>query len=41
MYIQNGNAEKAMESTSDELTKVRCMLDMDKKDEAFKKLQEI
>ena len=41
MYIQNGNAEKAMESTSDELTKVRCMLDMDKKDEAFKKLQEM
>ncbi len=39
MYIQNGNAEKALESTSDELTKVRCLLDMDKKDEAFEKLQ--
>lgn len=39
MYIQNGNAEKALESTTDELTKVRCLLDMDKKNEAFEKLQ--
>ncbi len=39
MYIKSGNAEKALESTKDELTKVRCLLDMDKKDEAFEKLQ--
>ena len=41
MYIQNGNAEKALESTKDELTKVRCLLDMDKKNEAFEKLQQM
>ena len=41
MYIKNGNAEKALESTNDELTKVRCLLDMDKKDEAFEKLQQM
>lgn len=41
MYIQNGNAEKALESTNDELTKVRCLLDMDKKDEAFQKLTQL
>ncbi len=41
MYLQNGDAEKALESTKDELTKVRCLLDMDKKDEAFEKLQKL
>lgn len=41
MYIQNGNAEKALDSTTDELTKVRCLLDMDKKDEAFEKLNQM
>lgn len=41
LYIKNGNAEKAMETSNDELTKVRCLLDMDKKDEAFEKLQKL
>ena len=41
LYLQNGNAEKAIESTKDELTKVRCLLDLDKKDEAFEKLQQM
>ena len=41
LYLQNGNAEKAIESTKDELTKVRCLLDMDKKDEAFEKLKQM
>ena len=41
MYIQNGNAQKALETTGDELTKVRCLLDMDKKDEAFEKLTQM
>ena len=40
-YIKNGNPEKAIEITSDELTKVKCLLDMDKKDEAFEKLQKM
>ncbi len=40
-YIKNGNPEKAIEVTSDELTKVKCLLDMDKKDEAFEKLQKM
>ena len=38
LYLKNGNPEKAIEITSDELTKVKCLLDMDKKDEAIKKL---
>ncbi len=40
-YIKNVNPEKAIEITSDELTKVKCLLDMDKKDEAFEKLQKM
>ena len=40
-YLKNGNPEKAIEVTSDELTKVKCLLDMDKKAEAFEKLQEM
>ena len=32
LYLKNGNPEKALEVTSDELTKVKCLLDMDKKD---------
>ncbi len=38
LYLRNGNPEKAFETTSDELTKVRCLLDMGKKSEAFEKL---
>lgn len=38
LYLKNGNPEKAIEITSDELTKVKCLLDMDKKEEAIKKL---
>ncbi len=41
LYLKNGNPEKAIEITSDELTKVKCLLDMDKKDEAFEKLQKM
>lgn len=41
LYLKNGNPEKAIEITSDELTKVKCLLDMDKKSEAFEKLQKI
>ncbi len=41
LYLKNGNPEKALEVTSDELTKVKCLLDMDKKSEAFEKLQKM
>ena len=41
LYLKNGNPEKAIDITSDELTKVKCLLDMDKKSEAFEKLQEM
>ena len=41
LYIKNGNSEKAFEVTSDELTKVRCLLDMDKKSEAYEKLKQM
>lgn len=41
LYLKNGNPEKAIEITSDELTKVKCLLDMDKKSEAFEKLQKM
>lgn len=41
LYLKNGNLEKAIEITSDELTKVKCLLDMDKKSEAFEKLQKM
>lgn len=41
LYLKNGNPEKAYEVTSDELTKVKCLLDMDKKSEAFEKLQKM
>lgn len=41
LYIKNGNPEKALEVTTDELTKVKCLLDMDKKSEAFEKLQKM
>lgn len=41
LYVKNGDSEKAFEVTSDELTKVRCLLDMDKKSEAFEKLEQM
>lgn len=41
LYLKNGNPEKAIEITSDELTKVKCLLDMDKKSEAFEKFQKM
>jgi tetratricopeptide (TPR) repeat protein len=41
LYVKNGDSEKAFEVTSDELTKVRCLLDTGKKDEAFKKLEQM
>ena len=41
LYLRNGNPEKAFETTSDELTKVRCLLDMDKKSEAIEKLEQM
>ncbi len=41
LYLRDGNPEKAMEVTNDELTKVKCLLDMDKKDEAIEKLNSL
>ena len=41
LYLRNGNPEKAFETTSDELTKVRCLLDMGKKSEAIEKLEQM
>lgn len=41
LYIKNGNSEKAFDVTSDELTKVRCLLDTGKKSEAFEKLEQM
>ena len=41
LYLKNGNPEKAIDITSDELTKVKCLLDMGKKDEAIEKLQQM
>lgn len=41
LYLKNGNPEKTMEITSDELTKVKCLLELDRKEEAFDKLQKM
>lgn len=41
IYLKAGDAEKALEVTSDELTKVKCLLDLGKSDEAIKKLDEM
>lgn len=41
IYIRDGHADKAIEITNDELTKVKCLLECDKKDEAFSKLAEL
>lgn len=41
LYLKNGNPEKAFETTSDELTKVKCLLEMDKKSQAIEKLEQM
>ena len=41
LYLRNGTPAQALEVTSDELTKVKCLLDMDKKDEAQEKLKQM
>ena len=41
LYLKNNHPEKALDITSDELTKVKCLLDMDKKEEAYEKLQKM
>ena len=41
LYVKNGNSELAYDVTSDELTKVKCLLDLGKKSEAFEKLQQM
>ena len=41
IYIKNGDAKRAYDVTSDKLTKVRCLLDMGKTDEAIKDLNEM
>ena len=41
LYIKNSSPERALEITSDELTKVKCLLDMNKTDEAIKKLEDM
>ena len=41
LYLKNGNPEKAIEVTSDELTKVKCLLDMGREKEAYTKLEEM
>lgn len=41
IYLRGGDAEKAYEVTSDELTKVKCLLDMGKIDDAIQKLNEM
>lgn len=41
LYLKNGNPDKAFEITNDELTKVRCLLEMGKKTEAIEKLDAI
>ena len=41
LSLKNGNPQKALEISSDELTKVKCLLELDRKDEAFEKLQEL
>lgn len=41
LYLKNENPNKAFEITNDELTKVRCLLDMDRKSDAIEKLDAI
>ena len=41
LLLKNGNPEKAIEITSDELTKVKCLLDMGKKSDAIEKLEQM
>lgn len=41
LYLKNNNPQKAMEVTNDELMKVKCLLELDKKTEAFEKLEQM
>ena len=41
LYLKNGNPEKAIETTNDELTKVKCLLDMNNIKEAEQKLTQM
>lgn len=41
IYLKSGDAEKALGVTSDELTKVKCLLDLGKTDDAINKLNEM
>lgn len=41
LYIKEGCAEKALDITEDELTKVKCLLESNQKDEAIKMLNDI
>lgn len=41
LYLKNNQPDKALEVSSDELMKTKCMLELGKKDEAFKNLQKI
>lgn len=41
LYLKTGKPEKALENSSDELTKVRCLLELNKIDEAFAKLKQM
>lgn len=41
IYLRAGDAENAYNITSDELTKVKCLLDMGKSDDAIKKLNDM
>ena len=41
LYLKNNNPQKAIEVTNDELMKVKCLLELDKKSEAFEKLEQM
>lgn len=41
IYLKAGDAKNAMDVTSDELTKVKCLLDLGEKDKAIEKLNEM
>lgn len=41
LYLKNNNPQKAMEVTNDELMKIKCLLELGKKTEAFEKLEQM
>ena len=41
LYLKNNNPERALEITNDELTRVKCLLDLGKKTEAIEKLNQM